>query len=104
MIAFEHNVATNAALRDAGVEVFTFPGELIAMHPTIGTPVTRDTVIRAPMGSGLRDTGIEPASTVRAESRGPRTPDRCTPRGARYRLPCAAIIGSSRTVMLPSYV
>lgn len=32
VIAFEHNVATNEALRNAGVEVFTFPGELIAMR------------------------------------------------------------------------
>jgi len=32
VIAFEHNVATNQALRDAGIEVFTFPGELISMR------------------------------------------------------------------------
>lgn len=32
VIAFAHNVATNRALRDAGIEVFTFPGELIAMR------------------------------------------------------------------------
>jgi arginine deiminase len=32
VIAFAHNVATNQALRNAGVEVFTFPGELIAMR------------------------------------------------------------------------
>ncbi len=32
VLAFEHNVATNQALRDAGVEVYTFPGELISMR------------------------------------------------------------------------
>ena len=32
VIAFEHNVATNEALRDAGIKVFGFPGELIAMR------------------------------------------------------------------------
>jgi arginine deiminase len=32
VIAFEHNVATNQALRDAGIDVFTFPGELISMR------------------------------------------------------------------------
>ncbi len=32
VVAFEHNVATNQALRDAGIEVFTFPGELISMR------------------------------------------------------------------------
>jgi len=32
VIAFEHNVATNQALRDAGIEVYTFPGELIGMR------------------------------------------------------------------------
>ena len=30
VIAFEHNVATNQALRDAGVDVFGFPGELLS--------------------------------------------------------------------------
>ena len=30
VIGFEHNVGTNEALRDAGVEVFGFPGELLA--------------------------------------------------------------------------
>ncbi len=32
VIAFEHNVHTNQALRDAGVQVLTFPGELIAVR------------------------------------------------------------------------
>lgn len=32
IIAYEHNVQTNAALRKAGVEVLTFPGEILAFR------------------------------------------------------------------------
>lgn len=32
VVAYEHNVHTNRALRDAGIEVLTFPGELLSIR------------------------------------------------------------------------
>ena len=32
VIAYEHNIYTNQGLRDAGIKVYTFPGDLLSMR------------------------------------------------------------------------